>query len=288
MFARTETNEIYSWGMNNKGQLERGMISDGFLKPGKIDFFSNKCIINIVSHSHSLALSSDGKVYGWGSNKKEQVELGHMNHCEDLTENLDLTGVKIEEFLQGFNFARSESNVILPLSKNDNLDKLVREFITDKNERFQPDKNKFLSLHTSCSQFALSSAFGKVYGLESNKKGRVDIVENREEYVLVPELIDFETPIKFIACSRNHSIAVDINGKAFFWGKTSNGIQWKPMKMNVKDVKKIQNISEKNECFVLNESGKVFLYSLNDNKIVFEITVDMRIDNIFDDICETE
>ncbi len=47
------------------------------LRPEEIDFFSNKEIINIVGgDEHTLALTSDGKVYGFGRNDDGTLGLG--------------------------------------------------------------------------------------------------------------------------------------------------------------------------------------------------------------------
>ena len=64
-FARSETNEIYSWGCNELAQLWRGFGRDQYMKPDKNEFLSDKNIIQISgSFSQHLALSSDNKVYG--------------------------------------------------------------------------------------------------------------------------------------------------------------------------------------------------------------------------------
>ena len=77
MFARSETNEIYSWGMNYWGQLGRGYESGMFdyLKPERVKFFDDKNIIEIIiGFDHCLAVSCDGKVYGWGYNNNGQID----------------------------------------------------------------------------------------------------------------------------------------------------------------------------------------------------------------------
>ena len=79
MFAKSETNCVYSWGKNHHGQLGRGTIDSFFqdMKPKKCDFLSNKNIIEIIcGFDYCLALSSDGKVYGWGCNDMGQVGYG--------------------------------------------------------------------------------------------------------------------------------------------------------------------------------------------------------------------
>ena len=75
-FVRSDTNIIYSWGINWYGQLGRGYMSREILKPEHNEFLSVKNITQISCYlNHSLALTSDGTVYGWGDNKKRQFSL---------------------------------------------------------------------------------------------------------------------------------------------------------------------------------------------------------------------
>ena len=76
IFAKTTDDFIYSWGWNVWGQLARGYCSqwDEYLIPNQIDYYSEKCIVQICSGwRHHLALSSDGLIYGWGRNTSGQV-----------------------------------------------------------------------------------------------------------------------------------------------------------------------------------------------------------------------
>ena len=70
--------QVYGWGGNSLGQLCRGFVSEDneYLRPEIICFpFESVIQISCGSH-HSLALTSEGKVYGWGSNKYGEVGCG--------------------------------------------------------------------------------------------------------------------------------------------------------------------------------------------------------------------
>ncbi|CAG2112676.1 unnamed protein product, partial [Medioppia subpectinata] len=75
MVAQTSKGSLIGWGHNNRGQLGRGDVNDEqFLTPKEILFPQNEDIVQIsCGRNHSLALTSNGKVYGWGDNSSGQV-----------------------------------------------------------------------------------------------------------------------------------------------------------------------------------------------------------------------
>ena len=79
IFAQTVDGVIYSWGSNKWGKLgNRDSNEHGdFYKPKKIEFkVTNQevAIVDIKCGSrHNLALSIDGKVFGWGDNHVRQI-----------------------------------------------------------------------------------------------------------------------------------------------------------------------------------------------------------------------
>ena len=71
---------VYSSGANDYSQLGLGEISHFYLdKPRKIPTLTNIITVS-AGDSHSLALSKEGRVYGWGKNDYFQA-------CEDLPNN---------------------------------------------------------------------------------------------------------------------------------------------------------------------------------------------------------
>ena len=69
-------------------------------------------------------------------------------------------------------------------------------------------------------------------------------------------------------------------------------IQWKPNKINIKNVKKINKWKE-SECIVLQQNGKLCVkcvYSLILKKIILDIKVivNLKINDIFEKLCETD
>ncbi|KAK4772652.1 hypothetical protein SAY86_014427 [Trapa natans] len=77
--------ELYTFGWSKYGQLGHGDFED-HLVPHKLESLSSS-FINQISGGwrHTMALSSDGKLYGWGWNKFGQVGVGdYIDHCSPI------------------------------------------------------------------------------------------------------------------------------------------------------------------------------------------------------------
>ena len=93
MFAQNNSNGIFCWGCNKQGQLGLGYESD-YSKPTKNNFLSGLDIIDIsCGQNHTLALTRNGDVYGWGGNEWGQVGCGS-------NDNIITVPTKIEIFLR--------------------------------------------------------------------------------------------------------------------------------------------------------------------------------------------
>eukprot|EP00899_Mesostigma_viride_P008347 jgi/Mesvir1/17513/Mv08769-RA.1 len=74
--AVTESGELYTWGLNDCGQLGRGDFRSGAVEvPQRIH--TDMPIVQVsVGYSFMLALAEDGRVYSWGRNFYGQLGLG--------------------------------------------------------------------------------------------------------------------------------------------------------------------------------------------------------------------
>lgn len=76
----TNKGAVYSWGKNSMGQLGLGYTSDKVEAPKKISGLSNVVSVG-VGHDHAMAVKSDGTLWTWGNNSKNQLgrTLGATN-----------------------------------------------------------------------------------------------------------------------------------------------------------------------------------------------------------------
>lgn len=76
---------LYTYGWSKYGQLGHGDFED-HLVPHKLDALREYFISEISGGwRHTMALTSDGKLYGWGWNKFGQVGVGdNVDHCSPM------------------------------------------------------------------------------------------------------------------------------------------------------------------------------------------------------------
>ncbi len=78
----TADNLLFAWGGNTVGQIGNGTSTSPQQIPVAVDMsgvLSGKTIISLAcGDNFTLALDSDGKVYGWGSNSQGQLGIGSV------------------------------------------------------------------------------------------------------------------------------------------------------------------------------------------------------------------
>ena len=87
---------VLAWGLNNHGQLGLGHV-DNTVHPTEIEAFEGKNIKSIVGgEHHTIALTEEGEVYGFGKNDEGQLGLGEDYEPEPEPEEEDEEEAKEE------------------------------------------------------------------------------------------------------------------------------------------------------------------------------------------------
>nr|AIA22173.1 UVR8 [Gentiana rigescens] len=81
----SSSGSLYTYGWSKYGQLGHGDFED-HLVPHKLKELSTNSVSEISGGwRHTMALTSDGKLYGWGWNKFGQVGVGdNIDHCSPV------------------------------------------------------------------------------------------------------------------------------------------------------------------------------------------------------------
>ena len=76
----THEDKVFGLGCNRDGTLGIGTIDEKILKPSLISQLCDKELVDIASgFEHCIALTGDGKCYGWGRNRYGQLGIGNID-----------------------------------------------------------------------------------------------------------------------------------------------------------------------------------------------------------------
>ncbi|XP_037767220.1 probable E3 ubiquitin-protein ligase HERC1 isoform X1 [Chelonia mydas] len=99
--ALTKGGHVYTFGQDRLIGLPEGRARN-HNRPQQVPVLSGIFIEDIaVGAEHTLALSSSGDVYAWGSNSEGQLGLGHTNHVREPTLITVLQGKNIRQISAG-------------------------------------------------------------------------------------------------------------------------------------------------------------------------------------------
>jgi alpha-tubulin suppressor-like RCC1 family protein len=102
ILALTQDGELFGWGYNRIGQVGNGQNKTNEWSPVEIKHHSNiKFVMISCGYHHSLALSSNGKVYSWGYNEYGQLGIGQYSNQEIPQHVIQLNNISIVKIVCG-------------------------------------------------------------------------------------------------------------------------------------------------------------------------------------------
>ena len=118
-FGLTSDNELYGWGSNNWLQLGRKLLNQENTKPIKIDI-EKRSIKQISCGSyHTLVLTCDGIVYGWGDNTYGQIGCGkELGEKTTMARLISLPKIKLIHCLFFTSFALTDNGMVYSWGQN--------------------------------------------------------------------------------------------------------------------------------------------------------------------------
>ena len=292
--AITELGELYTWGEGVYGQLGHG-VNNNEQYPKKIEYFCNKFkIIDCIGGAtHTIALTEEGYLFGWGQNDKNQLNLGKIEFVNKpyllLIYEFD-NNLTIDEY----KFLESQSNE----KNNENIDLNIK---IDTNELSTDIESLMKIEKISCGTWysvVTSKMFSSTLFLFGNKYKRAIKIDFFEKNNL--EIKQFQASSKYLYVLTINDKIFSINVDDLIFGKN---IIEEISNNEIKNVNKIACgldylliLNENNQCFymnnkskeikLLNEDIKGDIYDISSGDAFFFIVTKINSINFFENLFE--
>ena len=259
--AITELGELYTWGEGIYGQLGHG-INNNEQYPKKVEYFTNKFkIIDCAGGAaHTIALTEEGYIFGWGQNDKNQLNLGKIECINkpyllliyELDNNLTIDEYK---FLESQSKENSEENPNINIDNN--------ELSTDMESLMKIEKIICGTWYT----IVTSKIFASTLYLFGNKYKRIIKIDYFEKNNI--EIKQVEASSKFIYVLTINDKIFSVNVDDLIYGEN---IIEEITNNEIKNVNKIACgldylliLNENNQCFYMNNKKRNDIKLLNED-----------------------
>ena len=241
--ALTRTGKCYTWGQNRYGQLGNGTY-EASNTPVLVESLTDKTILQVCcGASHSLALTSTGEVYAWGSDTFGQLGDRHyMSSYEPVK-------VYIQEDVKSISCGRNHSMVLTvtgkiyvwglnesgQLGRHREYDvRKGRDKAVSNRPEMVPALESTVFVKGQCgpNHSMLLSADGFIYLFGENEFGQIGNGKTEPQYT--PFKLNNELKIKDIVTYYENDlcIAVSVDDKCFLWGFCSFKKLTQPVQIN--------------------------------------------------------
>ena len=259
--AITELGELYTWGEGIYGQLGHG-VNNNEQYPKKVEYFTNKFkIIDCAGGAaHTIALTEEGYIFGWGQNDKNQLNLGKIECINkpyllliyELDNNLTIDEYK---FLESQSKENSEENPNINIDNN--------ELSTDMESLMKIEKIICGTWYT----IVTSKIFASTLYLFGNKYKRIIKIDYFEKNNI--EIKQVEASSKFIYVLTINDKIFSVNVDDLIYGEN---IIEEITNNEIKNVNKIACgldylliLNENNQCFYMNNKKRNDIKLLNED-----------------------
>jgi alpha-tubulin suppressor-like RCC1 family protein len=234
--ALSSVGQVYAWGLNNQGQIGDGTSGTNRLSPISVDTtgaLNGKIIINIAAGAfHTIALSSSGQLYAWGSNDQGQIGDG-TNVTYRLSPVSIATNGKVFSSVSAgayYSMALSLSGQVYAWGNNNYGQIGDGTYGTNRLSPVPVDVSGVLNgkriSAIGCGLYHATavSSTGSVYTWGVNDQGQIGdgSIIYRFSPVLVAGLLSGKI-ITNISCGGYHNTALSSAGQAYTWGNNNYG-----------------------------------------------------------------
>lgn len=229
--ALTEGGRLFSWGENDHGQLGNGSTGDSS-SPVEITGSIRGEVTSIAAgRNHSLAITSDGRLWSWGRNNVGQ--LGNSENCgncnrllpQDQSHHLPTSGIKSVAAAYDHSLAVTSDGVTLTWGfnvygqlGNGSIDRSPSP--SDISGRIPGAVKSVLTATTH--SLALTES-GSLFSWGDNRYGKLGNGSKSRSLTPIGLSSRIQGSVNSAAAGTEHSLAVTGTGRVYAWGDNTHG-----------------------------------------------------------------
>jgi alpha-tubulin suppressor-like RCC1 family protein len=230
--ALTTTDDVFSWGYGEEGQLGLKELKCAMM-PQKVDFGADRKINKIYSgYSHSMAITKTSEIFVWGDGKLGQLGRAITSSNEPLAID-DLSGRDVIKGACGYdNCAAITNDGKLYMWGGNNSFKLGlsnghNEY--EANPRLVETLNGIKKISLGFAHSAAINSNGELYSWGHGFFGQLghgDIITKKE-----PLKVDHnDLKYRKVKCGSYQTVAIDKKGQVYIWGRGGINLNMDPTK----------------------------------------------------------
>ena len=237
--ALTADGQVFGWGLNTSGQLGNNSTTNS-LVPVEVNangVLAGKTVVAIAAgSSHSLALTADGQVFGWGLNTSGQ--LGNNSTIRSrVPVAVNTSGALAGKMVVGIAAGDSHSMAVTSDGQvftwgSNQSGQLGNNSLINASVPVSVDKQgilegkKVVGIAAGYSHSMVVTSDGQVFAWGSNDKG--ELGDNTLTKNTLPSVVDASGGLasKTVVAVRSggsHSMALTSDGQIFGWGLNTSG-----------------------------------------------------------------
>ena len=219
--AIDESGNLWSWGLNNNGQLGNG-TNDNSNTPVQIMSDINFTEIT-AGYNSSAAISTTGALYTWGKNSEGQLGDG-TNEASSTPKNIETskTYTKVQMSKGGNYTLAIDTEGKLCAWGNNQYGQLGNETFENSNTPIAIMEDKQIKEITLGYNHTLAiDTEGKLYAWGANGEGKLGT--GNEILTNTPVQISEDKTFKKVSAGWNHTVAIEENGSLYVWGGNESG-----------------------------------------------------------------